>query len=63
MKTKNKIFKLQNVVIMTFLAMLGFTSCQKEEKKCKCKCQTEEPRFVTMYGTIPNPRCACGCYC
>ena len=29
---KTKFFKLQNVVIIAFLALLGFTSCQKEEK-------------------------------
>ena len=62
MKTKNKIFKLQNVVIIAFLSLLGFTSCQKEEKKCKCKCQTEWPKdpniVIALYGTRP-PVCTC----
>jgi len=54
MKTKTKIFKLQNVVIIAFLALLGFASCQKEEKKCNCF-PSEYP--VMGYGTIPTCNC------
>jgi len=51
MKTKTKIFKLQNVVIIAFLALLGFTSCQKEEKKCKCNPHhhTIEARYGVLW--------------
>ena len=37
--TKRKFFKLQNVAIMAFLAMLGF-ACEKEGK------------FEAMYGVV-----------
>jgi len=55
-KTKRKFFKLQNLAIIGLLAMIGFTSCNKEEE-CKCVQQYENDR---MYGA-PRPPLPCTC--
>ena len=49
MKTKIKFLKVQTAIIMLFLSVLGFSSCQKE--KCKCSCPAKYKSDCKCYQT------------